>query len=286
MVLEHIFKTRELLFTRFKLILYTAIITIISAFTAQAFFPDSASVLTIAFITIAFTYLMHNTYQILEKQEVGDYKFNLWKKYNFVFTAYTKIFLVIALIFSIIFIVVPSDIRMSLFSDQLNTLKDISNVREAVNAKWAYFSAKETTYFSLIFFNNLKVLIAVLILSFIYGAGAIFLIAYQASVLGVIIGSNVLNLVNKYLHWGVGAKVLAFAHATYLSLGILPHGMFEIFAYFIGAVAGGIISAMLIGHYYHDKKAFINTIVDVIILVIMSVLCLFIGAIIESYLLI
>jgi uncharacterized membrane protein SpoIIM required for sporulation len=182
--------------------------------------------------------------------------------------------------------VVPSDIRQTLFSDQLDTLKSISTVKDVMNAKWAYFSAKEGAYFSLIFFNNLKVLLAVLILSFIYGAGAIFLIAYQASILGVIIGSNVLNLVSKYLHWGVGAKVLAFAHATYLSLGILPHGIFEIFAYFVGAVAGGIISAMLVGHYYHNKNAFRNTIVDVIILIIVSILCLVIGAIIETYLIV
>ncbi len=286
MVLEHIFKTKYLLFTRFRLILYTALITIVSAFTAYVFFPDSASILTIAFITMAFTYLMYSTYNMLEKQETGDYRFNLWKKYSFVFRAYAKIFIVIAFVFAIIFVAVPDDIRLSLFSDQLNTLKSISTVKDVVNTKLAYFSAKGEAFFSLIFLNNVQVLLAVIVLSFIYGAGAIFLIAYQASILGVIIGSNVLSLVNTYLHFGAGAKVLAFAHATYLSFGILPHGIFEIFAYFIGAVAGGIISAMIVGHYYNNQKALRNTIMDVIILIMISVICLFIGAIIESYLLI
>ncbi|MDD4983433.1 MAG: stage II sporulation protein M [Candidatus ainarchaeum sp.] len=286
MVLEHIFKTKDLLHSHFKLILYTAIITVIACFTSYFFFPDSASILTIAFISIAFTYLMYSTFQMLEKQETGDYKFNLWKKYSFVFMAYAKIFLVITFVFSVIFILVPDDIRMTLFSDQMKTLQNISTVKDVVNAKFAYFTQKGEAFFSLIFVNNLQVLLAIILLSFVYGAGAVFLIAYQASILGVIIGSNVLNLVNKYLHFGVAAKAMAFAHATYLSLGILPHGIFEIFAYFVGAVAGGIISAMLVGHYYKDVKTVRNTIVDVIILIILAVVCLLIGALIESYLLI
>ena len=286
MVLEHIFRTKDLLHSKFKLILYTTTITVIACFTSYVFFKDSASILTIAFISIAFTYLMYSTFQMLEKQESGNYKFNLWKKYSFVFVAYAKIFLVIAFVFSIIFILVPDDIRMTLFSDQMKTLQNISTVKDVINAKFAYFTQKGEAFFSLIFVNNLQVLLAVILLSFVYGAGAVFLISYQASIFGVIIGSNVLNLVNKYLHLGIAAKAMAFAHATYLSLGILPHGIFEIFAYFVGAVAGGIISAMLVGHYYKDMKTVRNTITDVIILIILAVVCLLIGAIIESYLLI
>ena len=78
-----------------------------------------------------------------------------------------------------------------------------------------------------IFANNIYVLIFTLIFSLVFGAGAIFILAWNASVISAAIG------------------IFSKADLANLPLGLaryMIHGIPEIGAYFIGALAGGIIS--------------------------------------------
>jgi len=84
--------------------------------------------------------------------------------------------------------------------------------------------------FESIFTNNLQVMAVAFIFSIIFGAGAIFIIVWNASVLGVFIGQFSKSL------WQI----------PLVSLGFLPHGIPEIGGYLSAALAGGILKYVLL----------------------------------------
>ncbi len=118
-----------------------------------------------------------------------------------------------------------------------------------------------------IFSNNIYVLIFTLVFSLIFGAGAIFILAWNASVISAAIG------------------IFSEANLAKLPLGLLRymiHGIPEIGAYFAGALAGGIISIAVIRHDFHTEKFWI-ILQDSLNLVIIAVILLFVGALIEVF---
>jgi len=118
-----------------------------------------------------------------------------------------------------------------------------------------------------IFTNNIYVLIFTLIFSLIFGAGAIFILAWNASVIAAAVG------------------IFSKANIHNLPVGIVRymiHGLPEIAAYFVGALAGGIISVAIIKHDVKSEK-FWTILQDSLNLVILSVVILFIAAMIEVF---
>ena len=118
-----------------------------------------------------------------------------------------------------------------------------------------------------IFANNIYVLIFTLVFSLIFGAGAIFILAWNASVISAAIG------------------IFSGQDLAYLPLGLaryMIHGIPEIGAYFIGALAGGIVSIAIIKHDIQTEKFWI-ILQDSLNLVILAVVVLFIAALIEVF---
>jgi uncharacterized membrane protein SpoIIM required for sporulation len=118
-----------------------------------------------------------------------------------------------------------------------------------------------------IFSNNVYVLIFTLIFSLIFGAGAIFILAWNASVISAAIG------------------IFAKSDINSLPLGILRymiHGLPEIAAYFVGALAGGILSFAVIKHD-HSTGKFWRVVQDSLNLIIIAILILLISAFIEVF---
>jgi len=119
----------------------------------------------------------------------------------------------------------------------------------------------------MIFANNIYVLIFTIIFSLIFGAGGIFVLAWNASV--------------------ISAAVVIFSNSNIsnLPLGIMRymiHGIPEIGAYFIGTLAGGIISLSIIKHEMKSEK-FWTILQDAILLIIIAIVILFIAALIEIF---
>jgi uncharacterized membrane protein SpoIIM required for sporulation len=115
--------------------------------------------------------------------------------------------------------------------------------------------------------NNFGVMIFTMIFSIIFGAGAIFVLAWNASVISAAIG-----IFTEY-------KI------TDLPLGILRymiHGFPEIAAYFITALAGGILGVGIIRHGIGDKR-FRKVLLNVLVLIGIAVIVLIIAAVIEVY---
>lgn len=118
-----------------------------------------------------------------------------------------------------------------------------------------------------IFWNNFNVCIFTLVFSLIFGAGVIFILAWNASVIAAAIG------------------IFTKANLSDLPTGLMRymiHGVPEIASYFLIALAGGLISISVIRHEAGTEK-FWEVLRDSINLVIVSLVILFIAAIIEVY---
>lgn len=127
---------------------------------------------------------------------------------------------------------------------------------------------KSSQRFFTIFINNIYVLIFTLVFSLLFGAGAIFVLAWNASVIAVAIG------------------IFTKSQLSAIPLGLLRymiHGIPEIAAYFIVALAGGIISVAVIKHEYGTEK-FWEVMQDALNLVVAAVIVLIIAAAMEVYL--
>ncbi len=129
------------------------------------------------------------------------------------------------------------------------------------------FVTNGTERLFLIFSNNIYVLIFTLIFSLIFGAGVIFVLAWNASVIAAAVG------------------IFSRPSLAELPLGLaryMIHGIPEIASYFIVAIAGGLVSVAVIRHEYGTEK-FWEVLQDSLNLIILAVVVLFIAALLEVY---
>lgn len=182
-------------------------------------------------------------------------------------------FLGLVLGFVFWYLSLPGDQGTKLFAAQVNELRAISG--SLVGAGYAVqYSAAQA--FEVIFMHNLEVLGLVLAFSVLYGAGAVFVLIWNASVISVFLG----NLARKYVLQQPGEYALLTALGTGF-LGLLPHGTFELLSYTTGALAGGILSASIARKSYR-LPSFPLVVHDVAKLAAWAVVFLAIGAAIES----
>ena len=147
----------------------------------------------------------------------------------------------------------------------------------AINA--AAFSAEESL--KLIMVNNFKVLLFSLLFSFLYGAGAIFILAWNASILAVAMGNFIKIEISKFATATGLASVGNYLRAGSLSVArYMIHGLPEIGAYFLGAIAGGIISAAVVKSDYRDPR-FYEVVLDSFDLIALAALLLIVAALLE-----
>jgi len=110
-------------------------------------------------------------------------------------------------------------------------------------------------------------MIFTLIFSLIFGAGAIFILAWNATVIASAIGI--------FTNYKISEIPLGLAR-------YMIHGIPEIAAYFITALAGGILGVGFIRNGIKSKK-FLHVLENVIILLFIAILVLVVAALIEVY---
>lgn len=234
-------------------------------------FKPHASLVMVFLTVIACVPLMYGTIKLEEKKdlEIKEEKI-LIKEHGRALSFFIFLFLGITISFTLWYVFLPPDITQSLFSIQTKTISDI-------NTQITGQGINQFSLFSKIFFNNLKVLVFCLIFAFIYGFGAIFILTWNASVIGTAIGNFVRsNIPNT-------ADFAQYFQIT--SLGILRymiHGIPEILAYFTGGLAAGIISIAIIRHDFRSDK-FQHVLLDSADLLLLSLAVLLIAALIESF---
>ncbi len=121
--------------------------------------------------------------------------------------------------------------------------------------------------FFMIFTNNMYVLLFTIVFSLLMGAGVIFILAWNASVIAAAIG------------------IFTKSQLSDLGLGLcryLPHGVPEIGAYFVVALAGGMISVAIVKHEAGTEK-FWEVLQDSLNLIIFAIIVLFLAGLLEVF---
>lgn len=237
---------------------YTGIAVIISLL----LFGEYASLVTIFLIVLLCSTIMYRTIQLEEQKDLTfDNERKLLREHSRALAVFTFLFLGIAVSVSVIYIFLPADTASALFSTQETTIMSITgNMTNPGGMFWH------------IFLSNLRLLLISMVFAFIFGFGAIFILAWNASVMGVVIGSFTRNAVGGSYFGSYSLGILRY----------MTHGIPEIIAYFAAGLGAGIISVAIIRHDFHSRK-FRNILFDSTELIVFSVAMLFAAALIEVY---
>jgi uncharacterized membrane protein SpoIIM required for sporulation len=224
LVLEKLVSLRAAIKQPAWMILIGGLVSVACLTISYLVFQTSVGLIANFLITIAMTPFMLNliTYEETKEEEMIKSKRDLgfFHRHGDILKIYTAFFCGMILSLSILYIILPTSMSEKIFNDQID---QINAIRGKV--------ASPDTFFNIVT-NNLGVLVLSFIFSFIFGAGAIFLLSWNASVLATAIGSLAKQ--------SGGIKDLPMA-----ILPFLPHGSLEILAYFIGGIAGGLVSVSI-----------------------------------------
>ncbi len=244
--------------------------TSIGIFIGYWIFPNYASLTSVFFTVMALIPLMVN----FIKYEEGDV-FRLKKGWHHkrAVPFFCYMFLGLVLAYSFWFIVFPQSLVGSVFGIQLNTINQINSQITG--------NLTSLNYFSAILTNNLKVLMFCLLFSFVYGAGAIFILVWNASVVSAAIGNATRSLISKFAATtNLPGIALYFSAFSMSILRYMTHGLLEMVGYFLGGLAGGLISVAILRHNFMDEK-FKKVMFDALNIALFSIGTLILAAFIE-----
>ena len=226
-------------------------------------------------VTFCVMFTIPFMYFIIKQEESEDEEsfgfLSVWRVHKDAIYAFLWLFFGFIIAFSFWYIVLHDS---NLFNAQIQTYcainspGSISSCVDRYAFPGATGAATQELRFVSIIENNVYVMIFTLIFSLIFGAGAIFVLAWNASV--------------------ISAAISIFSGNSVYSipLGILRymiHGFPEIAAYFITALAGGIFGVGVIRNGMQSRR-FLHVIENTVILLFISLIILVLAAVIEVYL--
>jgi uncharacterized membrane protein SpoIIM required for sporulation len=251
----------------------------VAIFLSLWIFKSQASMIMVFLTTMAGLPLVFSLVQTEEEKDLtGMEESWLMKEHAKALKAFIYLFLGATVAFAFWYVALSSSTTSVLFETQTDTIN-------AINGRMTAYVPLDVSmqFFMKIFLNNIKVLIFCILFSFLYGAGALFILMWNASVIGAAIG----NFIRVEMF--AAADLIGFhqvaSYMQIISLGLLRyslHGIPEIMAYFVGGLAGGIISIAMIRHDFGTKK-FEQVVMDSADLVILSVAITFVAAILEVF---
>lgn len=204
------------------------------------------SLAMIFFTSLGLAPFMVRILYVEERKDITDLEEHFLARHKEVLMVYTFLFLGAVVAYSLWFTILPEAIVNSIFREQISTLNWVAGVRSGLVVG---MSATQQLGLKIIVLNNLKVLAVATLLSFALGSGAIFILTWNASIIAVAIGSSARNMISYYASLGQFAGLAAYFHALPVSFSqLILHGSLEIVAYFIGGLAGGILSVAITHH--------------------------------------
>ena len=278
MVLESLISPKNAEKTPSKMIIYGAIYASVGIALGLWVFYSYASMIFVFLAAMAAVPLMYNIIKYEEKKDLEDMSETaLLKEHSKALYAFMYLFIGMVLACVLWYTVLPANTVSTLFQSQTSTIN-------AINGKiTGLFTADQFGIFSKIFLNNIKVMIFCAIFSVVYGAGAIFILTWNASVIGAAIGNFIRGNLASYAHL-VGFDKVA-QYFSVISIGLLKyviHGVPEILAYFTAGLAGGIISIAIIRHDFGTRK-FEHILLDSADLFLLSIGLVFVAAVLEVW---
>jgi len=245
-------------------------------FAADVVLSRFSGILVVTFcvmFSLPFMYYLIKTEE-KEDEEVEGF-LGVWKAHNDAIHAFMWLFLGFIVAFAFWYALLQNSV---LFNAQVETYCMINNPGINLEDCVAKYSISQTKLitgaatkeirFLSILENNVYVMIFTLIFSLIFGAGAIFVLAWNASVIAGAIG-----IFTQYRLSEIPIGVARY----------MIHGFPEIMAYFITALAGGIFGVSVIRNGVRDKK-FLKIIENVVLLLSLAIIILIAAAFVEVYL--
>ncbi|MEK6908513.1 MAG: stage II sporulation protein M [Nanoarchaeota archaeon] len=222
--------------------------------------------------SIPFMFYMFRIEETKSSQD-GTGAFQLIKDHRKALWAFMWLFVGFVIGYSFWYILLPTTTTLE---QQLDTFCNINRpgvedcaetilYRSAQTSPTAFATNKERMF--LIFANNTYVLIFTLIFSLLFGAGVVFILAWNASVIAAAIA------------------IFTRSDLNYLPTAMLRyfvHGLPEIGSYFIAALAGGMISFAVIRREIGTER-FWKVLQDSLNLIILAIILLFVSALIEVF---
>lgn len=229
MVLESLLTSRQIEKKPIEMLIYSIIVTSVAIWTAYIIFPTSASVVFLFLTTIALIPVIYGAIKDDETKEenMNDRNISLgfFERHGTILKIYAYFFLGVIITTSFWYTVLDITQAQTMFALEIETTKALG----AFNSDYGFAS---------ILANNLKVLILSFFVSFVFGTGAIFILSWNAAVVGIFIGNIGKEMITSY-----NSKLIALTIALFQGLSsIALHGIPEIAAYCIAGIAGTILS--------------------------------------------
>ena len=183
MVLESLISPEKAEKNPLSMVIYGFIFASISIILSLLIFREEASMVSV-FLTVMISIpLMYSTTKFEENEDlkINNEKVLLkqhWKALKF----FVFLFFGFIIAYSIWFIALPEETTQSLFTAQLTTINTI-------NSKISGNLLIDSGILLRIFMNNVKVMLFSLFFSLFFGAGAIFILTWNASVIGAAMGT-------------------------------------------------------------------------------------------------
>ncbi len=237
--------------------------SIVGMVSAKLIFPANVGLMSIAFTSVLLIPSLNTLLRMEENAEIREEKLSikqLFKDHKDIFKVYTFMFLGIFLAYSL----------ASLISSELSIEKLFAAQLRGAGIKG--LAVSQDPLYGLIL-NNLLVFAVCFILSFIYGAGSILFLTWNASVWGVVFGYFV-----KQASLMTGRNpVMEFISSI---LPFLPHMATEALAYISAAIVGGVVSKAVLREKLFSKK-FRHIITDAMTFLLIGFILVIIAGIIE-----
>lgn len=260
----------------YEMVLIGFLYASIGLFLSLLVFVEHASLVMIFLTTMACIPLMYDTIKYEESKYIEYPKERrLLFEHSKALLFLLCLFIGAAIAYSIWYIFLPTAMSNAVFSTQSHT---ISSLNQKVIGSAIHFDL-----LGKIFLNNIKVLIFCIVFSFIFGTGAIFILMWNASVIGVALGNFFrLRLAEYASAAGLGQVSSYFFIISLSVLRYAIHGIPEILAYIVAGLAGGLISVAMIRHDFGTRD-FERVILDASDLILISIFIIFIAALLEVY---
>lgn len=265
MVLESLFSARKIESKPVDMLVLSILVSLASVALAYLVFPEYAGVVFPLLITVGmapvFYRILGDDEKVEEEESEGKIKESFFQRHRETIWLLSLFFIGAFAVVFFASLLLPENIAQALFKPQLDAISFSKSITG---------NALSQDAFGIIFSSNMKIILFSFALSFFLSTGALWILGWNASVLGVYLAG--------FLKDGM------FAQFASSSIGIFPHAPIELVGYFLAGIAGGILSAGLIREKHNLMcKEFRLVLRDSLILLALAAIAIGTGAVIESY---
>ena len=295
MVLESILNPKNAENKPLHVFIISFIISIIAVLFANQLFPGQASILSVLLITMIFVPFFQRLF-VIEEEKEDEYiesavkrrmEGHLFQRHKQVIITFSAFFLGVVIALSFVYVFMPE--YSNVFVLQAETLTQISShssgdflgtiSEDVFPVEFGVFSGTvigEGNFWRF-FINNTQVMVLMFVLSVLFGAGAVFILTWNASVIALYLGLVVKSFMVQGLH-----STTAYLYGVPVGLGMIAlHGIPEIAAYFMAGLGGGILSVGFVREKLKSPE-FMNILKDSLIFLVAAEVLILIAAGIEA----